>query len=155
MELLARDSLRILHVEDDDDFAELSARRLKRAGFEQPIVRCHDGLRALHYFSTMEPQSAPHVILLDLHIPGMNGLEVLRWIRENYREREVAVYLLTSSENPEHRHQATQDGAAGYLLKDTLVDGLVQKLDSLIGISQSPFERRSLENGTRPPFQSE
>ena len=137
MKPLARGSLRILHVEDDDDFAELSARGLKRAGFEQPVVRCNDGLLALHYFSKMEPQSAPHVVLLDLHLPGMNGLEVLHWIRQNYTEHDVAVYLLTSSENPEHQLQAAKDGATDYLLKNTLVDKLVQKLDCLIGMSNN------------------
>jgi CheY-like chemotaxis protein len=119
-------------VDDDDDFAELSARGLKRAGFSQPVTRCSDGLLALHYFSMIEPHLAPHVILLDLHMPGMNGLEVLHWVRRNYNERDVAVYLLTSSEDPEHKKQATANGVTEILLKAPLVDTLIQKLDFLI-----------------------
>jgi CheY-like chemotaxis protein len=132
METLARESLRIVHVDDDDDFAELSARGLKRAGFNQPVTRCSDGILALHYFSMVAPQMAPHVILLDLHMPGMNGLEVLHWVRRNYNERDVAVYLLTSSEDPEHKKQAAVDGVTEYLPKALLVDTLIQKLDEMI-----------------------
>src|ERR1700689_5425997 len=99
---LARDSLRIVHVDDDHDFAALSARCLKRAGFNQPVVRCTDGVLALHYFSMIEPEFAPHVILLDLNMPLMDGLEVLHWIRKKYNTPDVAIYLLTSSEDPEH-----------------------------------------------------
>jgi CheY-like chemotaxis protein len=65
-------------------------------------------------------------------MPGKNGLEVLHWIRENYSERAVAVYLLTSSEDPEHRRQASDDGATGYILKATGNEELIEKLDGLI-----------------------
>ncbi len=121
MKSLTRDSIRIVHVEDDNDFAELSAWGLRRAGFSQPVVRCKDGLRARDYFSTIDEQAMPDVILLDLHMPGMNGLEVLSWIRENYRERDVTVVLLTSSQDPKHQRQAAAGGATAYLLKAPLV----------------------------------
>ena len=134
MRSLARDSIRIVHVEDDNDFAALSARGLRRAGFSQPVVRCRDGLCARDYFSTIEAHAMPDVILLDLHMPGMNGLEVLSWIRESYRERDVTVVLLTSSQDPEHRRQAAASGATAYLLKAPLADILIQKLDSLIAL---------------------
>jgi len=146
MQLLARDSIRILHVEDDNDFADLNALGLRRAGFKQPVVRCNDGLLALHYFSMIEPQFAPHVILLDLHMPGMNGLEVLHWVRQNYSNRDVAIYLLTSSEDPEHRKQAAVDGVTEYLIKHPLVDKLVEKLDRLIAISNAQCLRKERED---------
>lgn len=135
MELLERDSLRIVHVEDDDDFAQLSEIFLKRAGFKQPIVRCNDGTRALHYFSMVEPEHAPHVILLDLHMPYMHGLEVLHWLRHSYSERDVAVYLLTSSEDPMDIRRAEAGGVTKYLFKKPLYDDLIQNLDHLIAIS--------------------
>src|SRR5471030_1834896 len=100
MEPLSRESLRIVHVDDDDDFAALGERCLKRAGFNRPIVRCADGIKAIDYFSTIKPDNAPHVILVDLHMPRMNGLGVLHWIRTRYKEMKIAVYLLTSSEAP-------------------------------------------------------
>ena len=137
MELLARDSLRIAHVEDDNDFAELSEFFLKRAGFKQPIVRCPDGVRALHYLSIIEPARAPHIILLDLNMPDMNGLEVLHWLRHSYSDRDVAVYLLTSSGKPGDIRQAAAGGVTKYLFKTPLFDELIQNLDLLIATSNN------------------
>ncbi len=134
MHQLTRDSIRIVHVEDDNDFAELSARALRQAGFSQPIVRCNDGQLAIDYFSMIDSRSAPHVILLDLHMPRRNGLEVLHWVRQNYSDQDVAVYLLTSSEDPAHKMQATADRVTAYLIKHALIDKLIEELDCLIAI---------------------
>jgi DNA-binding response OmpR family regulator len=131
MEALARNSLRIVHVEDYDDFAFTRALRLKRAGFTQPIVRCHDGILALHYFSMIEPQHAPHVLLLDLHLPNRSGLEVLHWLRHDHDANDVAVYLLTASDDPDDTLQAAP-AAGDYAIKTTLFDKLIHKLDELI-----------------------
>ena len=137
MELLARDSLRIVHVEDDDHFADLSEHSLRLAGFMQPVVRCNDGILALHYFSTIEPKLAPHVIILDLNMPNMNGLEVLHWLRNGYSEHDVAVYFLTSSTDSADTDQAKAQGATEYLVKSPLFDELIQNLDHLIATSNA------------------
>jgi CheY-like chemotaxis protein len=132
MKPLTRDSIRLIHVDDDGDFAELSARGLRRAGFQQPVVHFSDGAGALLYFLKLEPNSAPHVILLDLQMPGMEGLEILHWIRQNYSERDAPVYLLTSSENPEHRRRAAVEGVTEYVIKSYAFDDLIERLDRQI-----------------------
>jgi len=132
MEFLTKESLRIVHVDDDTDFLALGERSLKRAGFERPIVRCTDGMAALDYFSTVQADHAPHVILVDLHMPRLNGLGVLHWVRTKYRHKNVAVYLLTSSENSAVINRAIADGVTAYLPKHTLFDCLVEKLDQFI-----------------------
>lgn len=137
MELLTRDSLRIVHVEDHDDFAFVSEVWLKRAGFKQAIVHCNDGIQALRYFSMIEAEQAPHVILLDLHMPHMNGLEVLHWLRHCHSKPDTAVYLLTSSDDLEDRRRAAASGVTGYLLKSPLFDELIQNLDHLIATINS------------------
>jgi CheY-like chemotaxis protein len=148
MHLLARDTIRILHVDDDNDFAELSALSLRRVGFAQPVTRCKDGLLALRYFSAIDPECGPHVILLDLNMPHMNGLEVLHWLRRNYRASGVAVYLLTSSDNPEHKRQAEAEGVTEYLIKSPFSDRLIEKLDLLIAkINAELVTKTSHENG--------
>jgi CheY-like chemotaxis protein len=141
MQLLARDSLRIVHVEHDPGFAHLSEICLKRAGFNQPIVHCGDGILTLHYFSMIEPADAPHVILLDLNMPHMNGLEVLHWLRHSHSERDVAVYMLTSSDDPEDRRRAEAGDVTEYLLKTPLFDKLIQHLDHLIAVTNQPTAR--------------
>ncbi len=137
MELLARDLLRIVHVEDDDQFAGLSEHALRLAGFTQPIVRCNDGILALHYFSTIEPELAPDVILLDLNMPNMNGLEVLHWLRSSHSDQDVAVYLLTSSEDRADKEQAAANGVTEFLRKSPLFDELIKNLDHLIATTNA------------------
>jgi CheY-like chemotaxis protein len=128
-----------------------SARSLRRAGFNQPIVRCPDGHLALEYLSFIEAQSRPHVILFDLHLPGMSGLDVLGWVRERYSLRDVAVYLLTSSENPSHRTQATANCVTEYIQKSPLADDLIQKLDRLIAMSNNTDAEAAGEMPDIPP----
>jgi CheY-like chemotaxis protein len=132
METLTRESLRIVHVDDDGDFAYLSERKLKRAGFKNPIVRCEDGILAIQYFSKINPESIPHVVILDLNMPRMSGLEVLCWLRQIYGKVDVAVYLLTSSKDPEHLRQATSAGVTKYLIKSASLNELIESLDHLI-----------------------
>jgi CheY-like chemotaxis protein len=132
MELVTRSSLRMVHVENDDPFADLIELSLKHAGFQWPLLRCNDGVLALHYFSMIEPDLAPHVILLDLHMPDMNGIEVLHWLRHEHTEQDVAVYLLTSSDDAADRRLAASEGVTEYILKSPFLDKLIQKLDDLI-----------------------
>jgi CheY-like chemotaxis protein len=142
MELLSRDSLRIVHVDEDDAFVELGERWLKSAGFKRPIVRCADGVQAVNYFRTIQPDDVPHAILVDLHMPRVNGLGVLHWVRTSYREKKIAVYLLTSSVDPAVISRATADGVTEYIPKHTMIEHLIQKLDGLIAsINETLLER--------------
>jgi CheY-like chemotaxis protein len=141
MELLARETLRIVHIEDDRDFAVLSARRLKKAGFTQPVMHCVDGILAIRYFCEMEPKCAPHVILLDLHMPQTNGIEVLQWVRQSYHEPKVAVYLLTSSQDPLRMRRAVAAGVTEILCKNPSLDDLIERLDKLIVTSNEERQR--------------
>ena len=76
----------------------------------------------------------------------MTGLEVLHWIRRTFCHRQVAVYLLTSSEAPEHKRQATAHGVTEYVLKALSLDILIHKLDRLIAMSnQQGIEAGEME----------
>jgi two-component system response regulator FixJ len=123
---------------------------LSRAGFKQPVKHCHDGLRALDYFSMVDPQSAPHVVLLDFHMPGMNGLEVLHWLREN-SDPSMAIYLLTSSDDPAHKRQAIAYGTTEFLLKSPYADELIEKLDGLIELINGHEASVASEQGNAKP----
>lgn len=121
-------------MEDDQDFAAISEIFLRHAGFEQPIVRCKDGVEALRYFSALDPKQAPHVVLLDLHLPHLDGLEVLHWLRHGLTLQDIPIYLLTSSDEPEDRRRAFADGVTGYLLKSPVLDQVILSLDQLIAM---------------------
>ena len=133
---LARDSFRIVHVEDDDSFAELTAIFLARAGFGEPVVRFSCGTMAVDYLSKIDKERAPHAILLDLNMPGMGGLEVLHWVRNYYGEPDIPVYMLTSSDDPRDMRQAADAGVTKYFFKMRIFEEgvfvqLIQELDQV------------------------
>jgi CheY-like chemotaxis protein len=132
MECLRRDLLRIVHVEDDDDFARLTGDNLKQAGFTRPVVRCADGLIALDYFGRVEPESAPHVILLNLLMPRMRGLSVLNWLRNRASDRDLAVYLLSSSDHPLDLRQTAATQESECFVVPPIFEKLVQSLDHMM-----------------------
>lgn len=86
------------------------------------VAEARDGQEALHQIATQ----APAIALLDVSMPGMNGLRALREIRTRYPRTRVL--LLSMYDNPEYVTEAIQCGAAGYLLKDAAVDELARAL---------------------------
>src|SRR5690348_18430340 len=94
----------ILLVEDNPDHEALTIRALKKAHVMNDIMVAHDGAEALELLFGVEgdsgrrPIPAPQLILLDLKLPKVDGLEVLRRLRENARTKLVPVVVLTSSD---------------------------------------------------------
>ncbi len=113
----------ILHVEDNDDDAELAKRALKKCNFEYEIVHVNDGAKALQWlFGSVEINCPPtHVlpamILLDLKLPKLNGIEVLKRIRQNQRTKLVPVVILTSSAEEEDIVNSYAFGCNSYIRK--------------------------------------
>lgn len=87
----------ILLVEDNPDDEALTLRALKRNNILNEVVVAHDGVEALEYLDNCTPECLPELVLLDLKLPRISGLEVLRQIRENNKTRRLAVVILTSS----------------------------------------------------------
>lgn len=113
----------ILLVEDNEDDELLTIRGLKEAQILNPIVVAHDGVEALDYlFGTGEhagrdTSEMPQVVLLDLMLPRLNGLEVLRRIREDARTKLLPVVVLTSSREEEDVIKSYELGANSYVRK--------------------------------------
>ena len=93
----------ILLVEDSDDDVELARRAFNKSGIANELVVVGDGEAALDYLfasgahSGRDPAIMPQVVLLDLKLPGMNGLEVLRRVRADERTKLLPVVVLTTS----------------------------------------------------------
>jgi two-component system, response regulator len=113
----------ILLVEDNDDDAELTRLAFKRSKISNPLVRVSDGLEALDYLfargahAGRNPEELPAIVLLDLNLPRLGGLEVLKAIRENERTRHVPVVVLTTSDEEADRLTAYQRYANSYIRK--------------------------------------
>ncbi len=116
----------ILLVEDDPGDQKLILMALGNHGLAKDIVVANDGQEALDFlFGTgahagRDPDDMPTVILLDLHLPRVDGLEVLRRIRANERTRLQPVVILTSSDEEKDRLACYGLGANSYVRK--LVD---------------------------------
>jgi CheY-like chemotaxis protein len=113
----------VLLVEDDQDDAFLVERAMRKASLPLPGYRAKNGQEALDYltgvgeFSDRKKFPLPTLILLDLKLPFVHGLEVLRRIKEDAATREIAVVILSSSLDDTDRITAKRLGAKNFLVK--------------------------------------
>jgi two-component system, response regulator len=109
----------ILLVEDDPSIAELAKLQLEQAEFTNEVVLARDGVEAIDYLfeGGREAHQMPCLVLLDLHMPRMDGLEVLRRMRSSALIRFVPVVMLSSSDHPDDVRGAYEEGANAYLEK--------------------------------------
>jgi len=106
----------ILLVEDDPDHELLTIRALKKSNIANDVKVAHDGEEALDMLFGEDPVH-PQVILLDLKLPKVEGLEVLRRIRENPDTRMLPVVVLTSSDEERDLVRSYQLGVNSYIRK--------------------------------------
>jgi len=121
----------IFLVEDNDDDAELALIAFQRAKITNPLIRARDGVDALDYlfgrgkYAGRDVRELPAVMLLDLNIPKINGLEVLKAIRADELTRRLPVVILTSSNEDRDRLAAYDHFANSYVLKPVDYDKFV------------------------------
>jgi two-component system response regulator len=114
---------RILLVEDNPADEKLTLHAFKHCGVANEIVVVRDGVEALDYlfctgaFAARDPLDRPAVILLDLKLPRLDGLEVLRRLRADERTQLLPVVILTSSKQDEDVARSYQLGANAYVRK--------------------------------------
>lgn len=116
----------ILLVEDNDDDADLTEMAFREASISNPIVRARDGVEALAMLqSAVDTSTLPVVVLLDLNLPRVNGLEVLEKIRAIEATRYLPVVVLTSSDEDRDRVEAYARHANSYVRKPVDYDEFV------------------------------
>jgi|ERR1051326_2814707 CheY-like chemotaxis protein len=113
----------ILLVEDNRDDEALTLDALARAGVGNPVTVVRDGAEALDYlFGKENYAEKPCLVMLDLKLPKIGGLEVLKRIRKNEQTKRVPVVVLTTSSEPEDLQNAYDNGANGYVRKPVEFD---------------------------------
>lgn len=115
----------IMLVEDNDDDALLTEMALREAKVANPIVRARDGVEALAQLHGSEGALLPVVVLLDLKLPRIGGLEVLKRIRMNEVTKHLPVVVLTSSDEDRDRMEAYAHFANSYVRKPVNYDDFV------------------------------
>lgn len=118
-----KDTKSLLLVEDNPDDEDLTLRALRRGGIANDVVVAHDGVEALDYLhgtgrhAGRDLSRMPAVVLLDLKLPRLSGIEVLKSIRGDARTRALPVVVLTSSSEDEDMIRSYENGANSYVRK--------------------------------------
>jgi two-component system response regulator len=142
-------SVELLLVEDNVSDAELTIRELKKHNMANNLVHVKNGEEALEfifatgiYANTREVQRFPKVILLDIQMPKVNGMEVLQRIKADERTRSIPVVILTSSKEHPDVQKCYDLGANSYIVKPVNFEGFAQAIKNLgfywLLLNQSP-----------------
>jgi len=140
----------ILLVEDNPNDAELTIRALKKSNLANNIVHVVDGEEALNFIFCRGNYSdnkhcLPKVILLDLKLPKVDGLEVLKELKSNERTRAIPVVMLTSSKEERDIIESYKLGVNSYIAKPVDFDQFVEAIKNLglywLLLNQSPIHK--------------
>ncbi len=105
----------ILLIEDSPEDGEMTVRSLKKQGVVNDIIWIKDGQEGLDYFNNPVPQRL--IVLLDLKLPRISGLEILKRIKEDPQTVGIPVIILSSSQENKDLERAYQLGANSYIVK--------------------------------------
>jgi len=127
----------ILLVEDNPQDAELTIRALRKHNLANQLIAVEDGAEALDFifcrgkYGDREIGHTPRVVLLDLKLPKVNGLEVLRALKQDERTRTIPVVVVTSSREDPDIKTAYALGANSYVVKPVDFDAFADAVSSL------------------------
>lgn len=139
-------TVHVLLVEDDEVEAEAIQRAFRKHRIANPITVAHDGVEALKILRGEAGHSdvtQPFIILLDINMPRMGGLEFLVNLRQDPLLRRSIVFVLTTSDREEDKLAAYNGQVAGYLLKTRVGEeflGLIEMLDVYWRVIEFPPE---------------
>lgn len=114
--------VKILIAEDDDGHAELIREALEESGVHNPMIRFRNGEDAWNYLSNealkdINNQDHAFLLLLDINMPRMDGVEVLKRVKENPQLRSIPVIMLTTTDDPREVEQCYKIGCNIYITK--------------------------------------
>jgi two-component system, response regulator len=127
----------ILLVEDNPQDAELTVRALRKKNLANRLVVVEDGAEALEFIfrrgivASRARGTSPQVVLLDLKLPKVSGLEVLKTLKQDERTRSIPVVIITSSREDPDIKAAYALGANSYVVKPVDFDAFAEAVSSL------------------------
>jgi len=127
----------VLLVEDNMNDAEMALRAFKKSNFSNKVVHVQDGAEALDFiyargqYSKIEGRNKPKLILLDLKLPKVGGLEVLKVIKNDPATKMIPVVVLTSSKEEKDMIESYQLGVNSYLVKPVNFEKFVESIKDI------------------------
>jgi CheY-like chemotaxis protein len=119
---------KILIVDDEADILEVLKRRLEANGYD--VVPVANGEEALDKLKTVKPDA----VMLDILMPGIDGLEVLRMIRE--KDKKIPVFIITAFSNEERLNLANKLDASGFIVKTNDLQTEIQNITATLAIAE-------------------
>lgn len=130
--MTATTPLRLLIVDDEREITETLAEGLGLLG-RYEVRTCHDGLEALGEVSRF----APHVVLLDLDMPGLDGAGVMARLREEPRTARLPIVVITAILDPGDSPPAPDDALVAMLAKPVSIRSVAEAIDALLSVSDA------------------
>jgi CheY-like chemotaxis protein len=124
----------ILLIEDDEVDVMNVKRAFKKNNITNPLVVANNGLDALQYLRVThkeKPSELPRIILLDLNMPKMGGIEFLRELRHDEQLKNLSVFIMTTSNEDRDKIDAYNLNVAGYILKPLSMDRFIEAVSTL------------------------
>lgn len=136
----------ILIAEDDDGHARLIEKNLTRAGLRNGIQRFTNGQQVLDFLFRRGPEphrifDMPYLLLLDIRMPQVDGIEVLRQVKADGELRKLPVIILTTTDDPREVERCHQIGCSSYIVKPVDYDKFAEAIKNLglyISLMQVP-----------------
>jgi DNA-binding response OmpR family regulator len=130
-------SKKILLIEDDPDHAELIIDVLRTENVKKEIILLKDGLEALDYLQKIdidgndEIRSQIDLVILDLNLPKVKGMDVLKFLKNNSRYSSIPVVILSTSADHDTIETAYKNGVNSYITKPISYEGFVETIRTL------------------------
>lgn len=124
-------AVEILLIEDNPDDAGLALHALRKHHLAHHVLHLTDGEEALNYLFSDEMKSIPKVILLDLKMPKVDGMEVLRRLKADDRRKVIPVVIFTSSKEERDIIESYKLGANAYIVKPVDFDKFVKAISDI------------------------
>jgi CheY-like chemotaxis protein len=126
----------ILVAEDDAGHARLIEKNLTRAGLRNPIVRFDNGQAVLDFLfrrgsGQQRAAEMPYLLLLDIRMPQVDGIEVLRQLKQDPELRKIPVIILTTTDDPREVERCHAIGCASYIVKPVDYDKFAEAIKGL------------------------
>jgi len=121
----------VLLADDDDGHASLVEKNLRRAGLADQITRVRNGREAIEFISQVDLKGSAFVVLLDINMPEMDGVEVLRTLKSDPKTSQLPVIMLTTTDDPREILRCYQLGCNFYIAKPVVYEAFVEAVRRL------------------------